>query len=325
MADEKKIYGDYVNTPSPYAKSKEQGKGYATTKVPDFKDVEKWLRSLTDFETICFAFSQIFGKAIYEGMGLVAEKYIAHELRPFLEEQNIAKEDAFLDDSMGTTDYTNFLHLKNPDLSRNSDEILKTAVPDILIHNVNLKEFYEIKPDSNDGRSAGREKLKKLNSNYSNPRCNLPYKEGKKFVPPDHIDMGVAVVVVDGVPYPIRLALGLRKEGALIFYELCIGTNWKVVMLAKALEALLFSIFKLLKAMLTKSKEFLKKLKDSIEKEKEAEVPAAAYAGVGLFLGAIVLVVTSEVTIPALLIYEVVEFFTAGVTAEFVRRAAAAQ
>lgn len=311
MAGERKIYGDYVNTNSAYLKSQKVGKGYATTELPTPENMDKWLRSLTDFETVCFAFSEIFGKAIYDGMGLVAEKFIAHELRPFLEQQNIASEDTFLDDSIGVRRYTDFLHEKNPDLSRNSDSILKKAVPDILIHSNKLKEFYEIKPDSADGRSAGREKLRDLIDIYSNPRCNLPYQEGRKFIPPDHIELGVAIIEVDGFAFPVKIALGLRKSGALILYELCIGTNWKLVLFAEAVETLLYGVYKVLKGMLTKSKEFFDKLRDEIEKEKEAELPVAAYGALTIVLGAILLAATSEVSIPVILFGEAFETLSA--------------
>ena len=162
-------------------------------------------------------------------------------------------------DAFGVTVYKSFLKIHNPHLIAKSETGLTKAVPDILIHNNNIKEFYEIKPNSIAGRSAGKEKITKLLSIYKD--FNLPYIEGEKFIPPDELKLGTINIVISGAKVPVHVSIGLKKHGALIYYSLCIETDIEKVYLTKAEKQLLEAIFKMIRKFFQEALETIKTMK----------------------------------------------------------------
>lgn len=89
-------------------------------------------------------------------------------------------------------------------------------VPDFLVHKATEKAFYEIKPDSVTGRSAGINKVGKLQAVY--PFYRLPYRPGTIFVPRDHR------VAFFGTA--LRVFLRVRRTApGLIVYKLCLESE----------------------------------------------------------------------------------------------------
>ncbi len=260
---------------------------------------------------LCFAFSELFGQAIAKRVGDVAEAYINYRLIPTLLEYKVTLWELYWDPSFEGLTYIGFLRTWNSFLPPGIDELLGAARPDILIHNAAMKEYYEIKPDSLSGRSDGYKKLRDLISIYKT--YGLPYKQGQNFRVPETIEIGKTTVKVGTVPVPVKLEFGLRKEGALIVYNLCITTNWaKVLTSTEFLKILIEAILDLLKQAFRKSSELFDLILVYI-----SENWGSVLKGVGgaLALAALV-VLTSEITVPAALITAIVEFFSTALAAK---------
>lgn len=261
--------------------------------------------------TACFAASEIFGKYIYDVLGGILESYVAFELTPFLAKNRVAPNDLYIDPSYEGVTYLGFLKPRNPKLPNTlaDDKILGEARPDILIHTRLIKEFYEIKPNSNSGRAAGKRKVQDLNRIYST--YNLPYSEGSSFIPPDHIEIGSTSIVVSGKTIPVEVSFGLLKTGALILYDVCITTNWKDILVVEVegMYLLLKALLELLQAAFARAQVFIEKTREAIA---ESTTEIVVIGGIALLL---LLVLTSEVTIPATLITAILEFFSVAVLA----------
>jgi hypothetical protein len=97
-------------------------------------------------------------------------------------------------------------------------------------------EYYEIKPDSPSGKSRGVEKLKNIDSVYSD--FQLPYKPGKYYPPPGQDDLRIPLpvnrmfVVVCGTILArhgirkIELTLKVRRhQDGLLLYMICVSID----------------------------------------------------------------------------------------------------
>jgi hypothetical protein len=91
--------------------------------------------------------------------------------------------------------------------------------PDILSHKRSRKEYYEIKPDSRDGRRAGRAKLAEIADFMAAKR--LPYVAGTEYEPAmiriPRVTAGPVIGRPSGYDYlSVRLA-----EPGLVVYRVC--------------------------------------------------------------------------------------------------------
>jgi hypothetical protein len=89
-------------------------------------------------------------------------------------------------------------------------------VPDLLVHTPLERAFYEIKPNSPSGRSAGIEKVGILQAVY--PFYQLPYVGGTLFQPRDQ------VVAQLGTTFRATFRASLAAPG-LILYQICLDTR----------------------------------------------------------------------------------------------------
>ncbi|MBL7697998.1 MAG: hypothetical protein JNK79_07560 [Chitinophagaceae bacterium] len=259
---------------------------------------------------MCFAFSEFFGQAIAKSVGDIAEAYINLKLIPTLLENKVSLWELYWDPSFEGLTYIGFLRTWNSFLPPGIDSELGRARPDILIHNNAMKEYYEIKPDSKSGRSAGYQKLRDLIDIYKT--YGLPYKQGQRRWVPETIDIGKTTVKIGTVPVPVTVQFGLRQEGPLIVYNLCITTNWaKVLTSREFLKILIEAILDLLKQAFRQSGELLNLALAYISNNW-----GTILKGVGgaLVLAALV-VLTSEITVPAALIAAIAEFFATALAA----------
>lgn len=120
--------------------------------------------------------------------------------------------------------YSYFLRVNNPRFGekklldfhtrlRHSDLFY---VPDFLVHTGTEKAFYEVKPDSVTGRSAGITKVGTLRATYV--FYGLPYVAGTVFTPRD--------ITVASLAGQINVVLRAhRANPGLILYKLCVDTN----------------------------------------------------------------------------------------------------
>lgn len=89
-------------------------------------------------------------------------------------------------------------------------------VPDFLVHLAAEKAFYEVKPDSPSGRTAGVDKVGKLKAVYR--YYTLPYRAGTAFNPRDHR------VAFFGQALEVTLRV-TRAAPGLIVYKLCLKSE----------------------------------------------------------------------------------------------------
>ncbi|MFV8753966.1 hypothetical protein ACNOYE_25765 [Nannocystaceae bacterium ST9] len=158
--------------------------------------------------------------------GALAEAFIATSV---LARLGIRRNNAYLDNPLaGRIDlgYVDFIRAKNPQLSRQQRIALAstTARPDILMHQLPLLEFEEVKPDSTAGRRAGRIKVKKIDAFLA--RFSLAYRPGSTYTPPPPFLIGKTKI--GGVPLTITFEIKRGLDG-LLLYHICVETDWVLV------------------------------------------------------------------------------------------------
>ena len=170
----------------------------------------------------CVAPSEIPGITNGESrvFGAVAENLIYAD---FCSKYSRQLTELFADDH-NLSGYIYFLAKNNPhfdqamqeDYFRNAYSNKYAKIPDLVLHKPNEKAFYEIKPDSSAGRSAGLNKIDKLNVVYS--IYNLPYRPGTSFNPRDHTLANFGRI--------LRVTLRVRRtEPGLLLYRLCVESE----------------------------------------------------------------------------------------------------
>ncbi|MEU6985982.1 peptidoglycan-binding domain-containing protein [Streptomyces sp. NPDC046324] len=129
-------------------------------------------------------------------------------------------------------------------VDRGDDENERFAVPDIITHEPGVRmEFYEIKPNSDFGRTAGREKIETFLSLMDFISANDPnfarYEKGKMFDPDRTITFYQRNYL--GI-IPCRVSLHYRRATepeiaqGLVVYEICVEVDGELLeALAKAI------------------------------------------------------------------------------------------
>lgn len=199
----------------------------------------------------CFAPSEIPGvDATTAGaFGLIAEGFIAAK---YLEHRKRRvffplSETDFLDISVGFGNsalHISFLCARNPSLSPAKLTWLSLTgqlkVPDLLTDDGPIKEFYEIKPNSTSGRTAGRTKIANLDAVYTH--LALPYAPGILWRP------NSKETVFEGPIFGVRIKVFFhffRTSAGLIVYQLCIDGD-----LEKLSDRVLIAILMLIMMLL---------------------------------------------------------------------------
>jgi hypothetical protein len=170
---------------------------------------------------MCLAPSEIPGVTVGEAkaFGAVAEDLIYAD---FCARYGSAFGQTFHDDH-NLSAYIYFLARNNPQFTEQQQIDYFTRawsldmgkVPDLMVHQSAERAFYEVKPNSGPGRSAGIRKIDKLRIVYAEYR--LPYVAGTVFQPRDH-------TLAEYGPIRVVLRVGRRQPG-LILYEVCVESK----------------------------------------------------------------------------------------------------
>ena len=170
----------------------------------------------------CIAPSEIPGISSGEAgaFGAIAEELIYAD---FCTRYAAAFNEVFRD-ANNPAAYLFFLASKNPQFTqaRQTDYYARLRaerlmrIPDSLVHTAGEKAFYEVKPDSASGISAGVEKVGVLRAVY--PFYALPYLAGTSFEPRDH--------VVAQLGSAVQATLRVRRAApGLLVYRLCLDSE----------------------------------------------------------------------------------------------------
>lgn len=180
----------------------------------------------------CIAPSEIPGVTFQEAsvFGSVAEDLIYAD---FVSHYAISGTELFRD-ANNPAAYLYFLAVNNPQFTQafqedyfrrlQGEQLMR--VPDFLVHKPAEKAFYEVKPDSPTGISAGAEKVGILSAVY--PYYHLPYVAGTQFSPRDH--------TVARLGTALRATLRVRRAGpGLLAYKLCLESDGLIELVTLAI------------------------------------------------------------------------------------------
>lgn len=132
-----------------------------------------------------------------------------------------------------------FLKLRNPYVDEGAiagwcsmpkaDPDDRSLVPDIITHQPERTEFYEIKPGSDEGRAAGRRKIANFGSLCAGH--GMPYQAGVQYTP------NIRLLVFDGTWLTVPAKGYLRiefDEPGLIVYRICVESSAELLTEAAA-------------------------------------------------------------------------------------------
>jgi hypothetical protein len=205
------------------------------------------LASAAGRRTVCLAPSEIVNAATAGKMGKPAEIVIEADYCSKLGPCTIMVTD-FFDLGGWRSPYIAFLAANNPSLSVTGVAIQTmlaggVVIPDIVTHKPGRTEYYEIKPNSPDGRLAGAGKMAALAAFMSYNK--LPYTPGTAYVPTPRIPIpGAGALVLATLNLPALAACGApdiafgisRPAPGLLLYELCITADFECIAKVVALE-----------------------------------------------------------------------------------------
>ena len=170
----------------------------------------------------CLAPSEVPGITSSEAsvFGAVAENIIQAD---FCRQYSCQSGSVFIDNNNPAA-YLYFLASKNPHFTQEQQmDYFRRAwaqklakVPDFLVHTPGEQVFYEVKPDSTSGISAGVDKLGKLLAAYG--YYALPYALGTRYRPNSH------QVAFLGGRLTVELRVRMAHQG-LIVYKLCLKSE----------------------------------------------------------------------------------------------------
>jgi Domain of unknown function (DUF4157) len=205
----------------------------------------------------CIAPSFVVDVATASVFGTLAETLIEADYLALMGGAPFA--DVFLDNPLGPMSYVAFLASHHPSLNK----LLLAAqislsggvlVPDIL-DTRGTPEFYDVKPDSPDGRAAGRGKLAAIEAFMAFNR--LPYERGVSYTPTPSLPIPLAgaalIAAISAIAGPAAvppvLACGLplvtlapKRAGGLLLYQVCVEADLDCYLKVLALEALIAAI-----------------------------------------------------------------------------------
>lgn len=199
----------------------------------------------------CIAPSFVVDVATASKFGAVAETLIEADYitqkggRPFRE--------VFLDNPLGPLSYVAFLVSHHPSLNKAllalqislSGGVLVPDILDTRRASSGAPEFYDVKPNSPDGRGAGRAKLAAIDAFMS--FNSLPYVRGDSYTPTPSIPIPLAPAILGAAIGPPALLCGLpivtlaaeRLSNGLLVYELCVEADLDCYLKVITLELLI--------------------------------------------------------------------------------------
>ncbi|MEU5430694.1 peptidoglycan-binding protein [Streptomyces olivoreticuli] len=198
--------------------------GVLETLHPDLDITGKVLNFLELGDTLCFSMSM----AVLDAPQLAS--FVGRFVEPHINKDFCARNgpcsvvDDFFDVANSAAPYTDFLRTHNPTIAPSVIATVGAGVrPDILSQRPGMKaEWYEIKPLSPAGVSAGLAKGVTLKSNYEGN--GFPYRPGKSYTPSAKITLG-KFATPEGEQLEIFIE-PLRLLPGLIFYRFCVGGDF---------------------------------------------------------------------------------------------------
>lgn len=179
---------------------------------------------------------------------IIAKKYLEHVRRPAFYPGLPAKD--FFDISHGVGNqclYIAFLNLNHPHIGLNrllslaDDRLVK--IPDLMTYDPPTRtEFYEIKPNSPTGVTAGNRKIANVHALYQS--FGLPYIPGIQWDPDGRVEF------FSGRLFGIEVVVNFhyfRLQPALIVYEICAEgklkplTNAEIALIIAAIILIILS------------------------------------------------------------------------------------
>lgn len=210
----------------------------------------------------CFAPSEVVDTLVSSPFGTVAETVVEDDYMTQMGGTRFG--DVFLDNPLGPMSYVAFLKRHHPSLNEWSLTAQMglsggVLVPDILdTRSISreVPEFYDVKPNSVDGRAAGRGKLAAIDAFMS--FNSLPYERGDSYTPTGSISLpmtsaafSAAIVALGGAAVlPMILACGLptvslevtRPRRGLLLYRVCVQADFGCYVRVLALQVILAAI-----------------------------------------------------------------------------------
>ena len=146
-------------------------------------------------------------------------------------------------DDLSPSNYVSFLIRKNPHLAPEKFALWLIATtglnrPDIIADNTIKREFYEIKPRSISGLSAGIEKLLILKAFYN--VYSIPYSYGTSYKP---INKKIFRTIVNAGPWPVEVSIRVSYIApGLLAYDLCVEGELAQIGLAALMLAIIAAL-----------------------------------------------------------------------------------
>ncbi len=175
----------------------------------------------------CLAPSELIDPIGAKAFGLVAETFIGKRYLQFTGRQNFfpANPSDFQDISVGfgnVTLFISFIKSHHPNLSLPAIIALTATaglvrVPDLMTDDATRDVYYEIKPNSIDGRTAGRAKIAALDALFD--RFDLPYRGGSSWSPDEKVKVFSGMMFGRNIEGSFHF---FRRTPGLILYEICI-------------------------------------------------------------------------------------------------------
>ena len=188
-------------------------------------------------ERLCFPPGPIMGPQWGSGFGTIAERFIEADYCATL---GCTAATEYID-NFNPTAYLTFMRAHNPSLTSGAPAVALAAAsitgiarPDLMTDNAVRKEYYEIKPFSPDGVTAGMEKLVEIMAFMA--LLSLPYVPGIVYSPSKDIPMLSGMVL--GEPLTVSLNVQRHLPG-LVTYSLCLQGNLSAILAKVALTVLL--------------------------------------------------------------------------------------
>lgn len=218
---------------------------------------------------LCFTPNELFGAAIAQPMGYIAERIISFQLVDFFTQNKIVVNDIYTDYSFAgkiDKELIGFLIQKNPTISKEAiDEISISPIkrPDILISSNKLKVYYEIKPNSSNGKSKGRKKLESIGSFFS--KYNLLYKKGSLINGLREFNLIDTTLKINDKIIPFKATFTFNQEDGLILYKICITTDWEFIINTGNTDLVLHELYKFFKDIIEKQIKIKEKINNLLD------------------------------------------------------------
>lgn len=186
----------------------------------------------------CFAAFPTAGPRYAEALGIVAHILIESD---YEQAMHVTRgEQLFVDDQYAgrvNPRYARFIIERNPGLTPDAKELIRKGGyrrPDLLLHDIQLREFEEIKSGSDEGKKKGQEQVFEIRE-WMRGR-GLGYALGTNYSPQDR-RIPIIEFKLLGVPVEVKLRVQRFVPGVIIYFY-CIRTDW-----SKLIKNLVIGVF----------------------------------------------------------------------------------